>query len=819
MLYKLNDSFYNNELLTTNCKENYYTLLIDYQKVKDYYKFDDLNLLKFLYYNKNIIHYELYYEEKYIRLNIDDRPKNLSYYFYLCLLINYNCDIINYKYSLDYIKYIIYNYQKYEKEYCLYKKIITFKIILELLYNYEGFVENDSDSNDIEAIKEESIKIIKNNIYLYNKLNLNWKLEDIMSKNVEELYIDIINAIISTKHFIEDEYENIYNIIMQLELEYIDITKKMFENIKKLLDTDNNNYVDNYLLSNIKDLHNMEKINFYYILLKYILKSPIFIYQIEYLLKTRKNILNIIRTNNNIYAYSNIYKNNKNMEKRLDYVLEIIIDSKYYMYKLKKQSLFFSKFFEQNSNLSSESNGKEVIQISDNKNNNSNNNILKNISSYEIKVIDNSEMIKSKNSKILNNIVLSEKENKKIFDSNISSIIKKSSISKINILSYTENSFLNKFYEQYEFLKFIKIVDQVENYTKRPLDVIAETKNYLIIGEGINLLNVYDKYDNFYKKKYLTYNVEDWINNIIIDDDNLIVCTNNKIISLSLGNECNIRDNNLLYNKENATFLIKENNKYFLLTENGLFINTVSPIIQNKNKIINEFFLKSGIKINNHLFACKSNRIISKGKDELLFYNSIKRWTFKIKDFSFILSNNGMMVMQIGKEIKNKNQVLFCACKKYIRNQKNGILLVNIDSEHNLNYTFYDTYNFEVFCFCQLFKETFSILIDKKEATDYFLVGGFDKKKRKGIIKLYKIINKKNNQYKTKIKFIENIYDNCNFKGPISCIIQSKFDSKISVICWDGNIYLFDKPNINYYLERDKQFKKNISINKFFPKH
>ena len=55
-------------------------------------------------------------------------------------------------------------------------------------------------------------------------------------------------------------------------------------------------------------------------------------------------------------------------------------------------------------------------------------------------------------------------------------------------------------------------------------------------------------------------------------------------------------------------------------------------------------------------------------------------------------------------------KVLLCACKKYIKNQKNGILLVNInekDSSQNeakISYIFYNTKNFEVYCFCPISK-------------------------------------------------------------------------------------------------------------------
>ena len=41
------------------------------------------------------------------------------------------------------------------------------------------------------------------------------------------------------------------------------------------------------------------------------------------------------------------------------------------------------------------------------------------------------------------------------------------------------------------------------------------------------------------------------------------------------------------------------------------------------------------------------------------------------------------------------------------------------------------------------------------------------------------------------------------FQGPINSIIQSKVKGNVLVTCYDGNVYLFTPPNIDYYLEED----------------
>ena len=106
------------------------------------------------------------------------------------------------------------------------------------------------------------------------------------------------------------------------------------------------------------------------------------------------------------------------------------------------------------------------------------------------------------------------------------------------------------------------------------------------------------------------------------------------------------------------------------------------------------------------------------------------------------------------------------------------------------------------------------------KSTDYFLVGGFEQAKCKGMIKLYKIYY--GEKYEdTKIGFIQDIDFNKNnnfkgFKGPVTCIIQ--FHDKILVSCWDKNenIYLFEKLNIEYYLKYDKLVNNNLSLKDFF---
>lgn len=221
---------------------------------------------------------------------------------------------------------------------------------------------------------------------------------------------------------------------------------------------------------------------------------------------------------------------------------------------------------------------------------------------------------------------------------------------------------------------------------------------------------------------------------------------------------------------------------------------------------------KSAVKIVNKILF-KSNKVVSNGQDKLIVFDlCIKKVISSNIDntqYSFIYSAGGLTCM-------NVERVLLCACKKYLRQQKNGILLLHFQNDkykdnicENIKYKFYPTKNFEVYCFCPISKYNKRNILDNKinkEDTDYFFVGGFNHNLRKGIIKLYKLIYDKE-VTKVKIEYIQDIIVTNNknvpfkrFNGPISCITQSTIDGKILITCWDGNIYFFEIPDISYYL-------------------
>ena len=198
--------------------------------------------------------------------------------------------------------------------------------------------------------------------------------------------------------------------------------------------------------------------------------------------------------------------------------------------------------------------------------------------------------------------------------------------------------------------------------------------------------------------------------------------------------------------------------------------------------------------------AITSNHILPNGEDKILFYHLIsKSVLYEINGYSFNLSSNGMTIIS---NDRNNNKILLCACKKYTFKQKNGILLINIDDDKlEFNEKFYDTGNFEVYCFCKIFfkSEKNLNIVQKENETAYFFVGGFDPYIGRGIIKLCKI------EDNIEIKIIQEITFNNNIlKGPVTCIIQRNNKGNIIISC-SNYIYILSPPNINYISKCEEQ--------------
>jgi hypothetical protein len=243
----------------------------------------------------------------------------------------------------------------------------------------------------------------------------------------------------------------------------------------------------------------------------------------------------------------------------------------------------------------------------------------------------------------------------------------------------------------------------------------------------------------------------------------------------------------------------------------GIFL-----IYFNKNNILISKLLrggyKGGIKINNHVFALTSNDILPNGENKIIFYDInkiIDGANGIIKEIksesSFTVSTNSLAKMEMYKLNESEPMMyLLCGCKRYNNiNQKNEILLIELKSYNEVD--FYDTEDFEVYCFCPI---SMTLKISDNEIefypTNYFFVGGFEESRKRGVIKLFRL---KEKDKKAEIEYLQDIIFEQNneykFDMNVSCIIQSKFTGEILITCWNGNIYKFSAPNIIYYLDHD----------------
>ena len=874
-------------------KESITELFCNLKSIEKYFKLKSINIVKLIYFNRNSINKLLYNTDRIIKLDEEEIEENISYYFYLTLLISEDKNTINYSYTIDYIK----NLNKKRKNNNVYRTIFLSKVILDLIENYKGINKYNSNVIEIEKIENEIIEEIKKNISLIEQLNLNYNEKFIKSKNIDEIYAEIIKSLIFQKKF--EDYEFSYNILTQLELKSIDITEKIFAHIKNFLDNKNNNCITNYLISKESDIFDVKKLNFYYILLNFILKNSVFVYEINFLLKTRAFLIKLINDKSDIFSSSDIKNMDESSKEKLVYILQYLLDSNYYIQKyinLKQDESNKCDIIKTEEKDDEEINNEESIKEENNneKKSNEENNIEENGvegSSDEKNIIspinnflnrDSNEFSKISNSNSQyfeqsdenenenesNNeksiakreiITLSFNDNNSNIKLNSSSLLSKNSPREINknsniipsknlsnlrqiISSYTRSSNpnLNKKnniniypYQIFEFQRIIgshkKREDKKsQNMNKRyTADFITQIYKGYISGGFNNIFNFYNKN---YEKEIQINNMGDYafsVSEIILRGKHLIIlCYKNSLEFYLINDEIKkffLKYDRILQRLEdklNYSFYVDD--KYlFVCFQNEVLVPKMDYFneMQKNFATINIKSVKSGIKIDEPFVALKTWNI---AKSTIKFYNYKINFILssEVDEHSLILSSNGLAVLS-KEESDIKISALLCACKKYTKSQKNGILLIFVEIfDINLYFEdyFYDTSTFEVYCFCQLFiiKEK-SIIIQqtKKKATNYFLVGGFEKKKNKGVIKLYKIIYEKK-----KIEFIQDvIFENNTFKGfnmPISSIIQSSTNGNIIITCWDGNVFLFSCSYFDYFLKQDEDIREDISFQKYF---
>ena len=310
---------------------------------------------------------------------------------------------------------------------------------------------------------------------------------------------------------------------------------------------------------------------------------------------------------------------------------------------------------------------------------------------------------------------------------------------------------------------------------------------------------------------------DDWIYSIsesLGAENQILVCCPEYIYLVTIDNNKLILKQKKIMIKDTTnylTFPVKKNEMIFLGDKSiTKYIGTLKELDQekkdSKNYIyeINNMGFTCGLKISDNIVVAVSNKIMKNGEDSLKFIkitngNEINQ---KQEYHSFNTSPNSLILIEHkfknnNKKDKNVNEsikLLLCGCTKYLREQKNGILIV-APNQKKIKNNFYETGDFEVFCFCLLQKNNTMSDENNKKDNDYFLVGGYDSINNQGLIKLYKIIYDNNHIENVKIEFMQNVSNLSMFKFPINCIIQSSKNGEIIASSWDGTVNLFTSPN------------------------
>ena len=715
-------------------------MLSNFEEINDILNNKKDNKIKFLFYNRNKVHDILYSCEKTIEICSEMLGNELSNYFYLALLLEENKVTVDYEYSIDLIRDVCKLIKKENKL----RDIILSKIIIILIEHYKEteIFDEDEEKEELENIENNSLETIKNNIKELEKLKMN--NDDFKNKKIDEIYIDIINILIKNNKF--EDYKYVYNVIKELDLEKINITETMFNELSKTLNI-NEEYIKNYIILNSKNFSLKEEIiNFYYILIKYIFKNSIYIYNIDLLLETRKNILKIMKTNINDLFNNNLHDD---IIIKWEFIINFLTDSEYYNKKIispNNDSTFYKKSkLLSTSSINNENNTYySIIQFK--------NVFKKKRYSRFIKVIKNGNIIVCRDDDML------------------------------------------------------YIYNKDFSYNKIDLNTEINEKN---LGTTENIKSK----DNFNCKKIIQCIIEKYYNNNIIE---MIVCSKIGLIKIKNNfNNNNFEIIKLINLSCSAYFEIKVKNEknnykyeYIVIGVKGIFHFDFSPFeldLSSKKELekynIIKTNCKAGIKINDNYLALTSNKILPNGEDKLYIYDTKNKTIFKKIDGSFISGLNGLELI----ETENKNKkYLLCGCKKYISGQENIIMLIEIEIKENgelkINNSIFNTNDFEANCFCQINKEE-----NKNNLSKYLFVGGLDTEKREGAVKLYRLDFSENN---VSLEYLQDIEkDNLSFEifqGTINCIIQLKEnDDDILISCMDGNLYLFSKPNIDFYLNKE----------------
>ncbi len=734
------------------------------EEIKEIVQIKNQNIVHFFYLNKEKIHKAIYNLDYLIKIVPQNFETKFSNYFYLALLIEDNEEVINYEFDYK----IIDDFYKIKSKGEFYDLIYA-KIMNDLIKNFNNTTDNDSEDNEKEnhlnEIKDKFEKRLDSE-EIQKKLKayqLNYTSTNFENIKLDEIYINIIiNVLLKS-----DEIDEKEKLINDIDLENIELTESMLNKIYEFFNGEEKN---KYIISEAKDFYDEKKLNFYFYLCKYILKTNYYIYQINFLKELKQKFITILnKDNQQLFELDNSHKN----QKKFQYIKEFFINNDKRIIKIESES---KVMFEANSGMNRESQNRGIPGPYDSS---SSSNGPKKI--YQDSILSQSQISTHPRSEYRNQPNKNNSED--IY------------------YSFEDN--------KYELLHFKKYIMNFGNIKSK--QILELGNNCFVKIDFHNIVYIYNK-DYYYSTHFNNNEYIHKINNLNKIDDNLVIIETNYFKYTNLNDlDTELRSN--VY-KSNQYFEIKNTYKqkeYLTSGTNGLYRSTALTSKENYDDKISDESLLNGIRITDNLYAFFSNEKFNEGKNIIKIYdtsrevsgdlnNNNPKTIHNIKTSDGKIScpsyNNPLYVV----DVRNNYKILLCACRSYTSNEANGILIIKIETNEfkTRTQTLIDTEDFEVCCFCTIYQ---------RKDYAYILAGGFECDKRRGMIKLYKLTF--NEFYENaNIEYIQDAIEDFDsfsdedFDGRINNIFIPKTKKKdVIVQCFGGSCYLFSLPKDDDYIQ------------------
>ena len=293
-------------------------LIGSYQDIENILLNKEINIIEYIYLNKERINQILYDEETNIKIEQNYLVK-FSDYIYLYYILAESRDVVNYIFEIELIDafndILLATKSKI-------KMIILSK--LEIFFiDYYFEIKGDENTKKYEDMKNKCKQIINVNINYLKEDFAYLNIDNLVSVDIENIYTEIIKSLIINGKL--NDSDKTIKLLDDLEIKHIRLNKKFYDNLSKILIEKN---LNKYKISDIDDISDENKMNFYRILFEYILKSSDYIFYNSFLLETRKKIIEIINDKPN--QFYSMAKNNKNKE-----ALSYLIEFEYYKERAK----------------------------------------------------------------------------------------------------------------------------------------------------------------------------------------------------------------------------------------------------------------------------------------------------------------------------------------------------------------------------------------------------------------------------------------------------------------------------------------------------